>query len=270
MNKTKTLTKTFNIFLVFVIFLSSTNCGTTSKIKSADSTKKQGTRKSTVAFDISRYDRVVVNDFVDLASVAEKKPSKQVLKKEQMTKVVREFADMIAAEIKAKGNFLDVVRNGRVDDKTLIIGGQVTRYEEGNSILRIAIGLGAGSAYFDANVEFRDGSTQNLLGHVEVDKNSWALGGWLAGAQNPIEFMQGAARNIADNLYEMRKEAPPARALGSVTIPTTGNSTESVQQSTTVQPATTQTTTTYSAPAFDKDKPSMIPESQIPDYLRPK
>jgi hypothetical protein len=113
------------------------------------------------------------------------------------------FADRIAFELKAKGRFASVGRDAKPDADTLVIDGTITKYHEGNPMLRAFIGFGAGSAFFEADVYFRD-SKGNIVGKIKADKNSWALGGAIAGAQNPTMFMNGAAVKIADEAVKLR------------------------------------------------------------------
>ena len=114
------------------------------------------------------------------------------------------FADRIAGEIKTKGRFGAVERNSKPDPNTLVIDGVITKYHEGNSALRFFIGMGAGSAFFEADVYFRD-ANGNVIGKIKADKNSWALGGGVASAQNPTMFMNGAAEKIAEEASKLAK-----------------------------------------------------------------
>lgn len=66
--------------------------------------------------------------------------------------------------------------------------------------MRMIVGFGAGSSYFDANVEMKDKDTAEVLGVVEVDKNSNPLGGTIAMTQTVDNFMSGAAEKIAKEL----------------------------------------------------------------------
>jgi hypothetical protein len=114
------------------------------------------------------------------------------------------FADRIASEIKTKGRFAAVERNSKPGPNTLVIDGVITKYHEGNSMLRLFIGMGAGSAFFEADVYFRD-ANGNVIGKVKADKNSWALGGGAAAAQNPTMSMNGAAEKIAEEASKLAK-----------------------------------------------------------------
>ena len=114
------------------------------------------------------------------------------------------FADRIANEIKTKAKFASVSRNSKPDANTLVIDGVITKYHEGNPMMRAFIGMGAGSAFFEADVYFRD-SKGLVVGKIKADKNSWALGGGLAAAQNPTMFMNGAAEKIAEEAVKLAK-----------------------------------------------------------------
>ncbi len=68
------------------------------------------------------------------------------------------------------------------------------------------VGLGAGSAYFDAVVEMYDSETNQKLGEIIVDKNSWALGGFLAAGQSVESFMNGAAKKVAEEMQKSKEQ----------------------------------------------------------------
>jgi len=71
-------------------------------------------------------------------------------------------------------------------------------------MLRLFIGMGAGSSFFEADVYFRD-SKGSTLGKIKVDKNSWALGGGVAAAQNPTMFMNGGSDKIAEEAAKLSR-----------------------------------------------------------------
>ena len=122
---------------------------------------------------------------------------------EGMKITVRNFADLIAGEIRKTNAFEEVGREPAAGD-SLRISGVITRYTPGNAALRFLIGLGAGSSYFDATVNLSDNTSGEQLGQVIVDKNSWGLGGGLAAGQTVEHFMQGAAEKIANDLKESK------------------------------------------------------------------
>lgn len=110
------------------------------------------------------------------------------------------FADLIVQELNATGAFRTVSRVedvNDVNDTSLIISGEITRYTEGDAFARFMIGFGAGSSYFDAIVRFADGVNREEIGLIKVDRNSWVLGGGYASGQTPEMYMAEAAKKIA-------------------------------------------------------------------------
>ena len=180
-------------FAAACMLLALTACGTTSGISNPEATP---------AANLAVYERVVVADFED----ATKEQSTQSMN------AAREFPDLIVQQVRASGVFESVERGADgTAPGTLLLTGSVTRYREGNAAARALFGFGAGSSYFDALVELRDGASQSVLGFIEVDKNSWPLGGLLAATQTTRTFMEGAAKKVAQ---ELRKQRPAASAEG--------------------------------------------------------
>jgi len=108
------------------------------------------------------------------------------------------FAGVIASAITSAKPGAQIVRQGKADANTLVIGGEVTRFVEGNAALRLLVGMGAGSSYFDATIRLSDGGTGAALHTLQADKNSWGLGGGLAASQTVDTFMAEAAKKTAD------------------------------------------------------------------------
>jgi len=179
---------------VLLLALLLAGCGTTSGFKAASGQN---------AVDLSPFSRVVVKDFTDAVSEKRKGPDREK-KAAEMKRVTKDFADMLAWEIGQKAAFAQVVRTGAEDEKTLIIGGQITRYEEGSPTARFLVGMGAGSSYFDARIEFLRGGTGELLGTLEANRNSWVLGGGIAATQTPDSFMREAARKVAEEVHRLK------------------------------------------------------------------
>jgi hypothetical protein len=162
-----------------------TACGTTSELKGPTGSSITSTRK---------FSKVTVQDFkLSVSEVGEKVTASKVY-----------FADRIATALNKTGKFSSVKRNAKPDADTLVIDGVITKYVEGNPTLRLFIGMGAGSAFFESDVEFRD-SKGLTMGKIKVDKNSWALGGGIAAGQNPEAFMNGAADKIAEEAAKLAK-----------------------------------------------------------------
>jgi hypothetical protein len=159
-----------------------TSCGTVSSSSEATGTAYTG----------KKFQRVLVQDFTH--TITDDDGTTPV--------AARKFSDKIAAAIRAKNPSASVSRAGRAGPGTLVVGGEVTRYVEGNAALRFLVGMGAGSSYFDANVRLTDGATGKTLSTLKVDKNSWGMGGAMASAQNVDSFMDQGAKATA-------KEASP-------------------------------------------------------------
>ena len=195
--------------LALVVLLTasvSAGCGSVSRVKAAD-------RKSPL--NLAIYERAVVHDFADQVSARAKAPARAA-KREEMARVGRDFAQVVAAELRQRNCFRDVAYNGRSSAQTLLINGAITRHEEGSAAARLIVGMGVGSSYFDAVVEFRDAPTGRLLGTMNVDQNSWVLGGGLAAGQNPQTFMREAARKIASEIERSRRGSGRSGAEGHV------------------------------------------------------
>ena len=173
-------------FVAATTLLSLAGCGSTSGLQNQQGQAIASTRKFT---------KVTVKTFK--LQLEDKEPEMN------SEKSPAHFADRIAFEIKSKGRFASVGRDTKPDANTLVIDGVITKYHEGNPMLRAFIGMGAGSAFFEADVYFRN-SEGNIIGKIKADKNSWALGGGLAAAQNPTMFMNGAAVKIAEEAVKLR------------------------------------------------------------------
>jgi hypothetical protein len=179
-------------------------CGTTSNIKptrTAEALVTVPSAKGKPALDLSGYDKVVVLDYVDATDKSKIKPGDLSTYSDHVTTAAHEFADLIAHKLRATGAFTEVVR-GPSPGKALVVSGHITRLTEGNATLRLLIGMGAGSSYFDASTDLADAESGTELGQVATDRNSWVLGGGLAAGQTVQSFMDGAADKIAADLRE--------------------------------------------------------------------
>lgn len=182
-------------------------CGTTSNIKPSakpESAVVSPAQKGKAVLDLSGYDKVIVLDFVDATDKGKLKPDEARSYSDTMASAVRSFPDLIAQKVRETGAFQEVVR-GPSPGKALSISGRITRLTEGSSSLRLWIGMGAGSSYFEATTELSDAESGESLGLVATDKNSWALGGAIAATQTVQSFMQGAAEKIAVQIRESKK-----------------------------------------------------------------
>jgi hypothetical protein len=182
-------------------------CGTTSDIKPDAKPVAEGgapTQNVKLTVDLSAYDKVVVLDFVDGTDTRKLKPDELRSHNETMTTYLHHFSDLIAHDIRQTGAYSEVLREPG-PGKALVVSGRVTRLTEGNSALRLWIGFGAGSSYFDAEVKLSDAETGNLLGSATSGNNSWPLGGALASGQTVESFLEVSATKIATRLRDGKK-----------------------------------------------------------------
>lgn len=166
-----------------MITLALTACGSTSNLSYTPENNNN---------QLASYNKVIVNNFTDGVSTSHDDPV--ILSDGQR------FADMIASKIKAEKLFSVVERNTHSTENALLIEGEVTKHAEGNSALRLIIGCGAGSSYFDANVHFKNNQTKKVLGNIDVSKMSWALGGGIAALQDVKSHMEAASDRIVEEL----------------------------------------------------------------------
>ena len=181
------------IFVVIAMLV--VGCGSTSGIK------KDG--QKAVNLDFSGYDAVLVNSFGD----GTKKQTVPLYASDN-------FVDRLVSAIRRTGAYSTVTSNAdRIEGNALVVGGNITRYAEGNPALKMLIGMGAGSTYFDADVVFADKESQSELGQITVDRNSWGLGGAVAAGQTVEQFMNEAAQKIASELDKAKRYQAPADEL---------------------------------------------------------
>lgn len=175
--------KTLACISVFIIY----SCGSTSSLSS-----KKGINNP----DLTIYENVVVELFSD-----------RTKKNNVPDYFLKNFQDKITSSIKEK-NIFESVEDKIIDStnikNTLLIKGFVTRYSEGNPTLKLMVGFGAGSSYLDAKVYLVNGPDNIPIGTIDVDKNSWALGGAIAASQTVETFMEGASKKIAKELEKLK------------------------------------------------------------------
>jgi Domain of unknown function (DUF4410) len=151
--------RAFNVVAILGL-LSLTSCGSTSGIKNTQGQAIASTRK---------FSKVTVQNF----KLSLEEPE------QNSNAAPAYFADRIASEIKKTGRFAAVSRNSKPDENTLIIDGVITKYREGNSMLRLFVGMGAGSSFFEADVIF---GIRKALRSVKSRRIRTA-GRWAAGSQ---------------------------------------------------------------------------------------
>jgi hypothetical protein len=195
-------------------------CGTTSGLETPASTapaEGQAQAKAVAkqpAF-VPLYDNVLVGTFADRATEKVKFKGKTPEEIEQNRNAYQSdletssvhFSDMIVTEISKTNLYQTVQRGAERKERTLLIDGDITRFDRGDSMARLWIGFGAGSAYFDAVIRARDAMSGEVLGEIVADRNSWALGGGIAAGQSVETFMTDAAKKVATELQKARERA---------------------------------------------------------------
>lgn len=175
------------------ILLSSTllalaGCGSTSDIISV----------SGDSFNVSEYNTVYVADF--------KNASKGDHTDELVSQKNIKFKDLLIRKISDTKVFekVSVVPvNGSV--KTLKITGDIEKLDEGSTVARVLL-PGAGRANFKAVVLLQDQATEKEVGHIEVDRKSYVMGGIISGAQDIDSLIETAADDVADLLKKAKEE----------------------------------------------------------------
>lgn len=165
-------------------------CGTTSSLKTSQGNSLQ---------NIQKYRQVSVLNFADKTNGK--------VSGEKMREHAERFANLIAVELDKTKAFDKVDRVGNAQSGSLVISGDIIKCVEGDAGLRLWIGMGAGSSYFDAILRCSDADSGQQIGEIMVSKNSWVLGGGLAAAQTIQSFMEGAAKKAAAELAEAKQGA---------------------------------------------------------------
>jgi hypothetical protein len=204
--------KTYRRIAILILTATLAACGTTTNIKPSSTAEvtDDSAQKKERLIDLTSYEKVIVLDFVDATDKSKLTPDNARYYSNTLSSAVRSFPDMIAEQVRATGAFHEVVR-GPSPGKAVSISGSITRLTEGSPALRLWIGMGAGSSYFDATTDISDAESGASIGRINVDKNSWPLGGIVASAQTVQTFMEGAAEKIAAQLRDSKKIPPVAK-----------------------------------------------------------
>ena len=159
---------------------------------------------------IADYSRVEVSDFEVHDQKPLEDPSKAAEHAEKVAQARKLFADKIAEQIRLTKAFAEVSREPG-PRPALRVGGDITRYDEGNLVARGLTGF-AGQTHFEVKVDVADAESGRSLSSLTVDRNSWPLpvGASLSTLQTTEYFMNEAAKKIAQELAA-KKAAPPAK-----------------------------------------------------------
>jgi Domain of unknown function (DUF4410) len=190
------MTLQMNRVVVLLALLSLVGCGSTSNMKRSDGTTD--IRKAAdFDVDFSSYNRVIVQDFAVGTGREHDDRAKQAVYEANVAEGGKRFADKIATAIKGGAAFTEVLRNEDAKQGDLLIKGEVTKFKQGNRVARWITGIG-GKANFNAIVRFVDAGSGKELSLIDVNKNSWLFGGVGAALQDVNDFIDGAAKKVAE------------------------------------------------------------------------
>ena len=176
-------------------------CGTLGKLDAPAAAKRS----------IADYDRVIVADF----AVNDTRPAKDAAQAAERAANIEAgrhaFAVKIVEEIRATGAFAEVAQ-GKMPAPALQITGTVDLWEPGNVAARSLVGF-VGKSEFSATIVISDLETNQELGRIVSDRNSWPLP--IAASTNVVQsvefLMHQAAKRVATELAEA-KGVKPANA----------------------------------------------------------
>lgn len=109
-------------------------------------------------------------------------------------KLSNEFPSVLSEEFQ-NGKRFQKITGKSYKGRALRVEGDVTLLAEGNSALRIGVGMGAGKSHFYTTARFIDNSTGKLLGTYTVERSS--KNGMMGIADNFPVVRRSAAYDIA-------------------------------------------------------------------------
>lgn len=148
--------------------------------------------------DLSGYDRIVV--LVPEAALAKPStdPEDATAVEAQIAERGAEFADGLAARLRASGAYAEVGR-GSVVGRALVVRGRVLRFRDANLAQRV-VGLFQG-ARLEIAFEVVDNETGALLGRAEADfSGGLRPGSWTNLVRSMDGFLNGTAARLTDEL----------------------------------------------------------------------
>jgi Domain of unknown function (DUF4410) len=177
-------------------------CGTTGSLKteSPEAHRRIADYDQVVVLDLAANDLRPARDAVETAARAQNMAEGRIM-----------FSDAIAEQLTKAGVFQTVSRTP-IPGRSLVVTGSIDVWEPGNVATRVVVGF-IGKSEFAATVEFRDSETNELLGTVKGDRNSWPLP--IGASSNVIQtvefFANEQARNVSSELIKAKSGKLPAR-----------------------------------------------------------
>lgn len=113
--------------------------------------------------------------------------------------LTKEFTSVLVEELQETKRFSKITE-GNYSGKAVRIEGEVTTLEEGNSALRIGLGMGLGKSHFFCTARYIDNTTGKLIGTLVVERSSKQ--GMAGIADNFPMVRRSAAYDIAEQSVE--------------------------------------------------------------------
>jgi hypothetical protein len=146
----------------------------------------------------ANYDTLLIKDFsADGAEYSRVNDEEKAGIIKMMPMLMNNIADTLTAELKSKGVFKKIVRNGDPGPKSIVLEGNFSEFNAGSRALKIFVGFGAGKAYLKFKGRFVDGTTGKELALFE-DRETGYLGSMSALSYE--ELFPHQAKGIGENL----------------------------------------------------------------------
>lgn len=122
------------------------------------------------------YDTLVIRQFkADNAEYSRVDDEERKTIEKIKPNLVRTISDTLEAELKAKGIFKKIIKDGSPTGKAVILEGEITEFNAGSKALKFFVGFGAGKAYLKSKGRLLDAATGKELVTFE-DRETGYLG----------------------------------------------------------------------------------------------
>lgn len=146
----------------------------------------------------ANYDTLVIKDFTaEGAEYSRVNDEEKAGITKMMPLLMNNIADTLTAELKAKGTFKKIVRNGEPGPRSIVLEAQFSEFNAGSRALKMFVGFGAGKAYLKFKGRFVDGVSGKELAVFE-DRETGYLGSMSALSYE--ELFPHQAKGIGENL----------------------------------------------------------------------
>lgn len=153
------------------------------------------------AKQLAQYDRVAVEPLADAVEGKLVDPAKEAERRAVIKTAGETFAAALVERLAESGKF-ESVTHASAPGATLLVGGRITRFSQGNAVARYS-GV-FGRSKFRARVELEDAASGQVLGHIDVDVASSMIPGAVNMIQSVGQFMAGSAVRVRDEILIAR------------------------------------------------------------------